>query len=116
MKPSTLQSFISLGDLRYEEAITRPQYVAQVSGTILAISGHNELRQSITIIPFPSWPGASAKAIKTRSKFRCQCPYCAGEAWDDGQPGHRSQPGVKAVRVTRRVHARNSRQLQARYC
>ena len=78
----TLQSFISLGDLSYEEAITRPQYVAQVSGTILAISGHNELRQSITIIPFPSWPGASAKAIKTRSKFRCQCPYCAGEAWD----------------------------------
>ena len=80
MKPSTLQSFISFGDLRYEEAITRPQYVARVLGTILAISGQNELRQSITIIPFPSGPSVSAKDIKTRSKFRCQSPYCVGEA------------------------------------
>lgn len=64
----------------YEEAITRPQYLAAVPGTILAISGQNELRQSITIIPFPSGPGLSAKDIKTRSKFRCQSPYCVGEA------------------------------------
>ena len=117
MKPSTLQSFISFGDLRYEEAITRPQYVARVPGTILAISGHNELRQSITSIPFSFLPrrvSQGYKKIRTRSKFRCQSPYCAGEAWD-GQHGHRSQLSVKAVRVSRRVHAR-SRQLQARYC
>ena len=90
MKPSTLQSFDSFGDLSYVRGSHYPSPIsAVVPGTILAISGQNELRQSITIIPFPSGPGLSAKDIKTRSKFRCQSPYCVGEAWGsgwDGQP------------------------------